>query len=129
MTPERWGRIKDLFLRARLLARADRSRFFELECAGDPDLFSEVSRILRASERSPGGTIRGFARHTDARSAFWKALDEMGAFDKRLHSLVVMHFLNGLSREQVVELLHIDEATFESELLVYKAWMSVVLGR
>jgi hypothetical protein len=129
MTPERWSRIKDLFLRARLLARAERSRFFEAECPGDPDLFSEVSRLLRASERSPGESWLELASGGDAAKAVWQALDEIRAFDARLHGLAVLHFRSGLTRKEVVERLSIDDATFDSELLVYKAWMSVALGR
>lgn len=48
MTPERWNQINALFLEAVKLAPADRPVFLDQACAADPELRSEVERLLAA---------------------------------------------------------------------------------
>jgi hypothetical protein len=138
MTPERWGRIKDLFLRARLLARAERSAFFEAQCPGDPDMYSDVSRLLRASERSPadtawrmlgGGVPVADDPRSDAPLAVHEAIGELEALDGLLYEIVVLHYFTGADVQSIAAELHVDATTVETELIVFKAWLSLALGR
>jgi tetratricopeptide (TPR) repeat protein len=46
MTPERWQQIKDVFDAALKVASQDRAALLERECPGDPELRSEVIRLL-----------------------------------------------------------------------------------
>jgi eukaryotic-like serine/threonine-protein kinase len=48
MEPERWRKINDLFQRATGLDESVRLSFLKEECAGDEQLFEEVSRIVSA---------------------------------------------------------------------------------
>lgn len=47
MTPERWGRIKDLFGEAMEREGLDRAAFLEMACAPDPELRAEVETLLK----------------------------------------------------------------------------------
>jgi len=48
MTPERWQQVKDLFVRASALERAERDACLDAACAGDTQLRAEVASLLRA---------------------------------------------------------------------------------
>src|SRR5215813_12537112 len=54
MTPERWARIQEIFLRAAELHGDERARFLETECAGDPSLLAQVQGMLAGDEQSDG---------------------------------------------------------------------------
>jgi eukaryotic-like serine/threonine-protein kinase len=49
MTPERWGRIKEIFGAAFERPVAERSAFLDSACQGEPELRAEVDRLLAES--------------------------------------------------------------------------------
>ncbi len=56
MQSERWQRLKELFAEARELDGAERERFIDDACAGDPVLRRELASLL-AAERNAGGFL------------------------------------------------------------------------
>jgi serine/threonine protein kinase len=50
MTPERWGRIKDVLAATLDLPSGDRASFLNEQCNGDDPLRDEVERLLRTEE-------------------------------------------------------------------------------
>jgi TolB-like protein/Tfp pilus assembly protein PilF/tRNA A-37 threonylcarbamoyl transferase component Bud32 len=54
VTPERWQRVKDLFTAAVERSGEQRSAFLAQACTGDPDLLTQVDRLLKADEKADG---------------------------------------------------------------------------
>jgi len=52
MTPQRWGRIKDVFGEAFERPEAERASFLDSACEGDAELRAEVERLLNDGEES-----------------------------------------------------------------------------
>src|ERR1044071_7842366 len=50
LPPGSWQRVQSLFDRADALSDAERERFLDMECAGDPDLRAEVVSLLRNAQ-------------------------------------------------------------------------------
>jgi non-specific serine/threonine protein kinase/serine/threonine-protein kinase len=48
VTPERWQRVKDVFSAASALTDAERRRYLEEACRGDPELLAEIDSLLAA---------------------------------------------------------------------------------
>lgn len=71
MTPDRFRIVRDLFDRACELPIADRRAFLETACAGDPELRTEVERLL-ASEAHPAGVLEN-SPLTQAFEMAWNA--------------------------------------------------------
>src|SRR5258705_11372133 len=57
MTEERWRAIEDLFERAQAAPVDERAALLERACAGDDELFREVSTLL-ANAANGGASIR-----------------------------------------------------------------------
>ena len=79
MEPDRFARIKDLFLRARALSEDERPAWLERECDGDRDLIREVEALL--AHESQFVTTHGIAADDDgtARAAFGRRIHERAA--------------------------------------------------
>jgi Tol biopolymer transport system component/tRNA A-37 threonylcarbamoyl transferase component Bud32 len=54
MTPERWGRIKEVFQATLERAESERRAFLKQTCASDPGLRQEVDRLLREHRETTG---------------------------------------------------------------------------
>ena len=52
MTPERWQYINELYHEAHARASQERSAFLRTQCAGDEELYLEVSSLLEADEKA-----------------------------------------------------------------------------
>jgi serine/threonine protein kinase/TolB-like protein/Flp pilus assembly protein TadD len=71
ITPERWGRVKQIFQAALDLAPASRAAYLTDACAGDPSLLTEVESLLAAHEQpgsfmdSPAVDLAATDRSTD----------------------------------------------------------------
>src|SRR5690349_18703755 len=52
MEPDRWNRIKTIFSEAVELPQAERCQFLDAVCADDPDLRSEVEKLLAQAAQS-----------------------------------------------------------------------------
>src|SRR5262245_23474037 len=57
MTPERWGRVQDLFAAAAELKPGARKTFLDAECRQDPELRSEVESLLTSLGAAPSGFL------------------------------------------------------------------------
>jgi len=60
VNPERWQRLKELFDQASGLDPAERERFLDTACAGDPAMRAELESLL-AAERDAGGFLEASA--------------------------------------------------------------------
>ena len=54
MTPERWGRVKEIFAEALERDPSERTTYVEAACASDPELRVEVVSLLEAHETAGG---------------------------------------------------------------------------
>ncbi len=61
--PERWQRLKELFEQAQGLEGAERERFLDEQCGGDPELRAEAASLLAAGQ-SAGGFLETPAAET-----------------------------------------------------------------
>src|SRR5256885_12807759 len=57
LTPERWQRIREVFAEIIEIPERERSAFFSIACAEDPELHLQVEDLLRAHEASEAGYL------------------------------------------------------------------------
>jgi DNA-directed RNA polymerase specialized sigma24 family protein len=131
MTPERWGRIKDLFLRDFSSRRSSSKR--NVRAAGHTRRVAPLRATASPADTAWQMLGSGAPAADDPRSAaslaVQKAIGQLRALDGLLYEIVVLHYFTGADAESIAAQLHVDETTVESELIVFKAWLSLALGR
>jgi serine/threonine protein kinase len=116
MEPSRDKRIMHLVHRCAELPTEDRTQFLASECAGDPDLITEVEAII-AADGSETGIHPSSERLASALPKHYRLLELIGsggmaevflAEDTRLHRKIAIKFLNDTFRSDPERMLRFN---------------------